>query len=201
MKQVYRGLPVDVVYETVQALKGMHSVPSTIRAMPIKLTTIQLAKARAGMGLPEDWAQELQDKCRKMKSDCSLLTVRRIAARSPAEKVLKTGDVLLSVDGTCVTRPIEVQELTTCKNEVELAVLRNHEIMRFKVATSPLDTFGTSRLVLWSGLMLQEPHLPVRSLGYVPEEGGGVYISRWSYGSPAQKYGLRATNWIVQVRK
>ena len=37
--------------------------------------------------------------------------------------------------------------------------------------------------------MLQSPHLAVRWLGYLPEEGGGVYISRWSYGSPAQKYG------------
>jgi len=190
---------VDVVYETVQALKGCHSVVGSIRAIPIKLTTIQLAKARAGMGLPETWAQEMQDKCRRMKSDCSLLAVRRIAARSPAEKVLKTGDVLLSVDGNCVTRPIEVQDLTQHKEDVELAVLRNHEIIKVRVATSVLDTFGTSRLVLWSGLMLQEPHLPVRSLGYVPEEGGGVYISRWSYGSPAQKYGSRATNWIVQV--
>jgi hypothetical protein len=37
----------------------------------------------------------------------------------------------------------------------------------------------------------QEPHLPVKMMGYVPEEAasgtGGVYVSRWTYGSPAQK--------------
>ena len=47
--------------------------------------------------------------------------------------------------------------------------------------------------------MLQEPHLGVKWMGYMPEEGSGVYVSRWTYGSPAQKYGLRATCWVVEV--
>ena len=37
-------------------------------------------------------------------------------------------------------------------------------------------------------------------MGYVPEGGGGgVYVSRWSYGSPAHKYGLRATVWLTEI--
>lgn len=35
---------------------------------------------------------------------------------------------------------------------------------------------------------------------FLPKEGGGVYSSRWCYGSPAHKYSLGCTNWIVEVR-
>lgn len=34
---------------------------------------------------------------------------------------------------------------------------------------------------------------------FLPIEGGGVYSSRWCYGSPAHKYSLWCTNWIVEV--
>ena len=36
--------------------------------------------------------------------------------------------------------------------------------------------------------------------GFVPSTGPGTpYISRWSYGSPAHKHSLRATNWVVAL--
>jgi len=38
---------------------------------------------------------------------------------------------------------------------------------------------GTCRLVHWAGAQLQAPHRAVRELGYLPEGGAGVYISRW----------------------
>lgn len=34
---------------------------------------------------------------------------------------------------------------------------------------------------------------------FLPKEGGGVYSSRWCYGSPAHKYSLGCTNWIIEV--
>lgn len=36
---------------------------------------------------------------------------------------------------------------------------------------------------------------------FLPKEGGGVYSSRWCYGSPAHKYSLGCTTWIVEVRR
>lgn len=83
------------------------------------------------------------------------------------------------------------------KGQVEFEVLREHtEVALPPVAVGALSTLGTDRLVNWAGLLLQEPHLPVAMLGYLP---AGVYVSRWSYGSPAHKYGLRASFFITEL--
>ena len=81
--------------------------------------------------------------------------------------------------------------------QVEFEVLREHtEVALPPVAVGALSTLGTDRLVNWAGLLLQEPHLPVAMLGFLP---AGVYVSRWSYGSPAHKYGLRASFFITEL--
>ncbi|CAM9446610.1 unnamed protein product [Discosporangium mesarthrocarpum] len=47
--------------------------------------------------------------------------------------------------------------------------------------------------------MLQTPHLAVFRVGFLPDQGGGVYVSRWCYGSPAHKFGVEVPAWIVEV--
>lgn len=39
----------------------------------------------------------------------------------------------------------------------------------------------------------------MRELGFMPEKASGVYVSRWHHGSPAQRYGLYALHWIVEL--
>jgi S1-C subfamily serine protease len=186
---VYRGVPVEIVRDTVSMLKGLKTpVPRTISTLPVKFSTVELAKARAGLGLSEEVFLEAQARCRLSHGESSLLLVRRLAAGGKASKGLMTGDVVLSVDKQLVLRPFEVEEACRGKKCVTMRVLRNHAETSVNVTVDELDTLGTSRVILWSGLFLQEPHLPALLMGYVPEEGGGVYISRWSYGSPAQKY-------------
>jgi pro-apoptotic serine protease NMA111 len=116
----------------------------------------------------------------------------------------QTGDVLLSVNGCPVVRPHEVDLAVRASaregdgdGQVAFEVLRDHaEVALPPVAVAALSTLGTDRLVNWAGLLIQEPHLPVAMLGYLP---AGVYVSRWSYGSPAHKYGLRASFFITEI--
>jgi S1-C subfamily serine protease len=61
------------------------------------------------------------------------------------------------------------------------------------------DGMGTPRLVHWGGAQLQAPHRAVRELGFLPEAGSGVYVSRWHHGSPAHRYGLYALHWVLDV--
>lgn len=83
---------------------------------------------------------------------------------------------------------------------VLLTVLREGQEMTLSLQPSLLDGRGTDRLVVWAGLLLQHAHEQVTARGFVPPHGG-VYISRWSYGSPAHKGGLRATNWITHINE
>ncbi|GMP27472.1 hypothetical protein CsSME_00003449 [Camellia sinensis var. sinensis] len=67
------------------------------------------------------------------------------------------------------------------------------------VGTDVRDGNGTARVMNWCGCIVQDPHPAVRALGFLPEEGHGVYVARWCHGSPANRYGLSALQWIVEV--
>lgn len=91
---------------------------------------------------------------------------------------------------------------------VDITLLRDGVEHHVNVRPSLLDGRGrgTDRLLMWAGMLLQEAHDPVEARGFIPSVGGSKaeesrppYCSRWSYGSPAHKGGLRATNWIVEV--
>lgn len=83
---------------------------------------------------------------------------------------------------------------------VLVTVLRDGVEQHIPVMPSRLNGVGTSRLIHWCGLLLQEAHEAVEARGFIPTiTGSPPYVSRWSYGSPAHKGGLRATNWIVEI--
>mmetsp|Transcript_25181 Transcript_25181/g.41634 ORF Transcript_25181/g.41634 Transcript_25181/m.41634 type:complete len:269 (-) Transcript_25181:294-1100(-) len=152
------------------------------------------------MGLPREWCRRFEDHCPEGRRQ--LLLVRRRAVFPPEEQerggLLETGDVLLAVGGLLVHRFPEVEAAAQAAR-VAVTVLRREQVITLDAPTLALPPIGTRRLLMWSGVMLQAPHQPVLNLGYVPEGGGGVYASRWCYGSPAHKYGLRATVWVVEV--
>ncbi|KAL0378006.1 UNVERIFIED_CONTAM: Protease Do-like 7 [Sesamum radiatum] len=68
------------------------------------------------------------------------------------------------------------------------------------VGTDVRDGNGSTRMINWCGCIVQDPHPAVRALGFLPEEGHGVYATRWCSGSPTQRYGLYALQWIVEVK-
>ncbi|CAM9683498.1 unnamed protein product, partial [Ectocarpus sp. 13 AM-2016] len=166
------------------------------------LVTLELSKARAGLGLSEKWSRRIERKCGERRQK-QVLEVRRCMAGTPAFSVVETGDIILAVNGKLVTRFREV-EVAVEEGEgssVRLTILRELEERELKVKPSYLPTRETDRLFMWAGQMIQSPHIAVLQLGYVflPKEGGGVYSSRWCYGSPAHKYSLGCTTWIVEV--
>lgn len=54
---------------------------------------------------------------------------------------------------------------------------QGHEV-ELLVGTDVRDGNGTARVINWSGCIVQDPHLAVRALGFLPEEGHGVYVAR-----------------------
>lgn len=46
------------------------------------------------------------------------------------------------------------------------------------VGTDVRDGNGTTRVINWCGCIVQDSHPAVRALGFLPEEGHGVYVAR-----------------------
>lgn len=192
-KEVFRGMPVTIFRDVVNALKRGET--PVVKVSGIQFLEFPLSKARSGLGLPNTWVKKLE-LCHPDRKQ--VLSVKRCSAGTDAAKKLQSGDLVLSIDGVVISKDVEVESICQ-KDTVTMVVFRNYEEITVELETTELETTGTERVIMWSGLIIQSPHYAVRSLGYMPEEGGGVYISRWAYGSPAHKYGLRATLWIVEV--
>lgn len=47
------------------------------------------------------------------------------------------------------------------------------------VGTDIRDGNGTTRVINWCGCFVQDPHPAVRALGFLPQEGHGVYVTRY----------------------
>lgn len=192
--QIFRGLPVTIVQHVVQTLR-QDKMPH-INMLPAQHCMYALSQARSGFGLTDYWVRQIElchDDRRKV------LSIKRCVANTDAAKVLKSGDLLLSIDGKTVSKDIDVERACYDKSELDLVVFRKSKELKLRVKTSILPNLGTERVVSWSGLMLQAPHYAVVSLGYMPANSGGVYCSRWCYGSPAHKYGLHAMIWIIEA--
>ena len=193
-KEVFRGLSVNVVRDVISTLREGEEPRVTV--LPVQILTYPLSKARSGMGLPDEWARKLEQ-CHHDRRQ--VLAVKRCTANTDAAEKLENGDIILSIDNKVISRDFEIEEACRRKSNIEMVVFRNHEELNLSVQTTDLPTIGTERVIIWSGMVIQSPHYSVVSIGYIPEEGGGVYCSRWCYGSPAHKYGLRATIWVVEV--
>ncbi|BBN17183.1 pro-apoptotic serine protease NMA111 [Marchantia polymorpha subsp. ruderalis] len=213
--QFVRGIPVYPVSEVVEKIingceggppllmNGLTRSMPLIRILEVELYPTLLSKARS-FGLSDKWVQALvkKDPVRRQ-----VLRVKGCLAGSKAEGILEQGDMLLAISGEPVTcfRDVEnaCQRADASHDEagaaLKVTVFRQGVEMELLVETDVRDGFGTTRMVNWAGCVIQDPHPAVRALGFLPEEGHGVYVARWCQGSPVHRYGLYALQWIVEV--
>jgi len=168
----------------------------SIKMLPIELYTIPISKARSGMGLPDEWVKQLE-LCHDDRRQ--VMAIKQCTANTNAFEQLQSGDLVLSIDGKVVSKDFDIESAAYGKETVNIIVFRDLQEVHLTIQTSELPVIGTNRLLLWSGLVIQAPHYAVISIGYCPPNSGGVYCSSWAKGSPAHKYGIQATTWIVEV--
>jgi S1-C subfamily serine protease len=188
LNQVNKGLPSAIVTEVAGIVAGERP----LRSLEAEFATIPLASAR-NFGLPESWARRLEGNNGDQRE---VLQIIRLVAGSPAAAALKTGDLLLAVDGEPVSSFHEV-ELLTRKPSVELILWRDGAELSLSVETVALDGHDIDRLVVWAGALLQSPHRAIAAQRGV--EPYGVYVAYFNYGSPASRYRLWAGQRIVEV--
>jgi S1-C subfamily serine protease len=186
----FAGIPIDRVLPVVNALR--EGRPVDWRSLGVEFRPLNLADARH-RGVSAAFAAQIEA---RDPQHPQVLSVLRIAAGTGAADRLREGDLVMEIDGAVVTRFDEVERASQAP-AVSLRVLRDGEEIEVDVPTVRLPGTGTERAVLWAGALIQEPHwaLPMQwGLGTQ-----GVYVSRYWYGSPANRYGLRATRRILAV--
>jgi S1-C subfamily serine protease len=186
--QINMGIPSDLAVDMVEAMRGGRA----LRSVEVEWQASPLASARK-LDLPEEWARryEAHNPLRRQ-----VLSVGSIVAGSPASRVLRTGDLLLSIDGVLANSFREVERATQ-KASVEVVFFRDGQELTETIETVALDGFGIDRAVNWAGALLQTPHRALavqRGLSL-----DGVYVSFYNFGSPASRAGLLAGRRISAV--
>ncbi len=188
IEQVNRGVPAELLRESVDV--ALNDLP--VYSLETELGYAPLSAARK-LGLPEAWAERLEAHNPKRRQ---VLSVLRLVGGSPADMLLRPGDLVLAVDGDVVT---SFRELERAVNDeaVVLTILRDGEEIDMTVETVALDGRGIERIVAWAGAFLQTPHRPVAAQrGIAPR---GAYVAFYNYGSPATRYGLWGGRRIIEV--
>jgi S1-C subfamily serine protease len=190
MESFFAGIPIREIRQVTARLRAGR--PVDWRTLGVELMALNISEAR-DRGLSDEQARRLESHDPKGRR---VLSVLRRTAGSPSASLLREGDLLLSIDGEPVTRFRDV-EIASMNERVKLRVLRSGELLDLDVPTQPLDGEGTSRAVLWAGTLLQRPPRALATQRYIPRKG--VYVSRFWYGSPANRYGVQATRRILEV--
>ncbi|KAL3372855.1 hypothetical protein AABB24_005072 [Solanum stoloniferum] len=211
--QFVRGIPIYKISQLVdritsgtegppRLINGLQRPMPCIRILEVELYPTLLSKARS-FGLSDAWIQALvkKDPLRRQ-----VLRVKGCFAGSKTENLLEQGDMVLAINKQPVTcfRDIEdaCQSLDNSSHDdgkLDLTIFRQGNEIELLVGTDVRDGNGAKRAINWCGGILQEPYPAVRALGFLPEEGHGVYVARWCHGSPAHRHGLFALQWIVEV--
>ncbi|KAG6506958.1 protease Do-like 7 isoform X2 [Zingiber officinale] len=211
--QFVRGIPIYAIGQVLQKIvqqapgpllliNGVKRPMPSLRILEVELFPTLLSKAR-NFGLSDRWVQALakKDPIRRQ-----VLRVKGSLAGSKAEGLLEQGDMILAINKEPITCFLDIEnacrELDKSDNnagELKMTILCQGQEREIVVRTDIRDGSGTTRMVNWCGCVIQDPHSAVRALGFLPEEGHGVYVARRCHGSPVHRYGLYALQWIVEV--
>jgi S1-C subfamily serine protease len=187
---LFGGIPARAVVDMLEIARSNGA--RQWRSLGVELHPINLAEART-RGLGNETARRIES---RKKSRRRVLSVVRITAGTAAAELLREGDLLLSIDGRPADSFAEVERAAQAER-VALTVLRDGEELTLDVATTPQSGRGTDRFLFWEGALLQTPHPAVSAQhGVAP---GGVYVSWFWFGSPANRSRLLATHRIVEV--
>jgi pro-apoptotic serine protease NMA111 len=187
-EQTNKGVPAVLVEEMLALARGER----TLRSLEAEFLEFPLASARR-LGLPEALARKMEAHDPERRQ---VLQVVRTVAGTPAQALLRPGDLLLSIDGRTVNRFRAVEEAT----QVPVAhtrIWREGEVLDLEIPTVELGSGGVERVVAWAGALLQPPHRAMAAQRGI--EPTGAFVAFHAFGSPASRNGLGSGRRIVEV--
>ena len=188
LTQFNMGVPANLVIDMVDSMKAAEP----LRSLEVEWDLVPLASAR-NFGLPENWVQRYEQHHPLRRQ---VLAVSSIVAGSPAAEFFQSGDILLSINGEVANTFLEAEHASQSP-EVDVTIYRDGEELSALIPTVALEGSGIDRVVLWAGALLQAPHRAIAVQRGIEAEG--VYVSFFSFGSPASRSRLFAGRRIVAV--
>lgn len=192
--RVYRmGLDVTDISKVIELLKN-NQVPENLRILDAEFTSMTVLQGRT-RGVSQEWISKFEEAC---DDEIKLLSVDRVSAARAKQSVnpLKTGDIILSVNGSIIKTMRDLQIMYEHES-LDFKIIRQKKEMNITVPTIETSTINTSHLVFWSGSIIQAPHFSVRqSMEKIPSE---VFVTRKSAGGPANQYGIASNSFITHV--
>jgi len=181
----WRGIPASVINRFIEDQGAWRTAGAEWAAVP-------MTSARK-RGLPADEASiiESHDADRRQ-----VLQVRRVTKGGPSDGKLQTGDLLLSMNGQPITRLGEIEERSQ-EEQVQFRILRGGVVETVELSTVLPGDDRTDRVILWAGILAQEPYAALAQQRGQPLTG--VYVSFAWRGSPAGRYKLRPYRRIVAI--
>jgi S1-C subfamily serine protease len=101
MAQENRGIPAESIAEMLQVVREGRE----LRSLEAELLPVPLAGARK-LGLPDSWIKRMEQHSPDRRQ---VLSVARLVGGSPASTIMRSGDLILDVDGVVVNRFREVE--------------------------------------------------------------------------------------------
>jgi pro-apoptotic serine protease NMA111 len=186
--QENRGVPAELLAEMLALARDNRELYS----LEAELSRITIASARRA-GLPDRWIQRLEEHSPERRQ---VLSVERVVGGTPASQLLRSGDLILEIDGAVVNRFREVERAVQ-KPSVRVTIVRDGAEQTLDIPTVALGGRDLDRILVWAGAVLQKPHRALAAQRGI--DPGGVFVSYFSYGSPATRYQLYAGRRIVEV--
>lgn len=186
--QENRGISAELIQEMLSLVRDgrpLHSLEAELQPLPLSVARKQ--------NLPDEWIRRLEQHSSEHRQ---VLSVVRTVSGSPADGLLRSGDLILDIDGVIVNRFREV-ERSVQKPSVRVTVWRDKQERAIEVPTVELGGRDLERIVVWAGAVLQKPHRALAAQRGI--EPDGVFVAYFSYGSPATRYQLWAGRRIVEV--
>ena len=185
--QMYRGINAELISDFIDSFEKEES----LRSLELELNYIPLFAARK-LGLNDDWISRFES---QKETKQRMLVVKNVIAGSPMSNEIRSGDIILTINGSLIGSYRDYEVAIQEKNP-RLEIWRDKERIEVSASTSELNGNSIDEAIFWAGAHIHKPHRALNQRGI---ESKGVYVAFNNYGSPATRYGLSAGLSIIEV--